>query len=113
MGGKVIVAATEDEWKAQITNAKNGATYMVVDFFAEWCGPCKMISPFFEKLSEKEEYAKIIFMKVDVDQNPVVAESCKITAMPTFQVYNGEGEKVDELVGAAKDKLEALVKKYM
>lgn len=35
------------------------------------CGPCKMISPFFEKLSEKEEYAKIIFMKVDVDQNPV------------------------------------------
>lgn len=112
MGGKVIVAATQDDWDAQIAAAKSAGSHVVVDFFADWCGPCKMISPFFEGLSSKDEYKNVIFVKVNVDENPSVAEKCHITAMPTFQVYNGDNEKVDELVGAAKEKLEALVRKY-
>jgi thioredoxin 1 len=62
-----------------------------------------MISPEFDRLSES--YPSIIFLKVDVDEVEAVA------AMPTFQVWK-DGAKVDELVGASKDKLKELIEKY-
>jgi thioredoxin 1 len=68
-----------------------------------------MIGPFFEELSPK--YATLKFLKVDVDQNDKVAAECGISAMPTFQVWKA-GQKIDELVGASKEKLEALCAKY-
>jgi thioredoxin 1 len=68
-----------------------------------------MISPEFAKLSD--EFTSVIFLKVDVDQVESVAAACGISAMPTFQVFK-DGKKVDELVGASKDKLRDLVKKH-
>jgi len=68
-----------------------------------------MIGPEFVKLSN--EYENVVFLKVDVDQVESVAASCGISAMPTFQVFK-DGNKVDELVGASKEKLLDLVKKY-
>mmetsp|Transcript_11469 Transcript_11469/g.41988 ORF Transcript_11469/g.41988 Transcript_11469/m.41988 type:complete len:104 (-) Transcript_11469:909-1220(-) len=82
---------------------------VIVDFTASWCGPCKMIAPFFAQLAET--YPTIEFIKVDVDELDDVAAQCGISAMPTFQVFKG-GEKVDEMVGASKEKLEELAKKY-
>jgi len=73
------------------------------------CGPCRMIGPVFEALSPN--YSTIVFLKVDVDENAKVAEECGISAMPTFQVFKN-GSKIDEMVGASKDKLEALVEKH-
>mmetsp|Transcript_40463 Transcript_40463/g.67795 ORF Transcript_40463/g.67795 Transcript_40463/m.67795 type:complete len:104 (+) Transcript_40463:143-454(+) len=101
----VRVLSEEDEWNT----LKSGSTAVIVDFTASWCGPCKMISPFFEELSGK--YSNVIFVKIDVDELDSVAASCGVSAMPTFQVWKG-GEKVDEMVGASKEKLEALVVKY-
>jgi thioredoxin-like negative regulator of GroEL len=68
-----------------------------------------MIGPEFVKLSN--EYTSVVFLKVDVDQVESVAASCGISAMPTFQVFK-DGQKVDELVGASKDKLKELVEKH-
>lgn len=68
-----------------------------------------MISPEFDRLSES--YANIIFLKVDVDEVEMVAAACGISAMPTFQVWK-DGKKVDELVGASKEKLKELIEKY-
>ena len=68
-----------------------------------------MIGPFFEELSPK--YAALKFLKVDVDENDKVAAECGISAMPTFQVWKA-GQKIDELVGASKEKLEALCAKH-
>lgn len=82
---------------------------VLVDFYATWCGPCKMIAPFLEDLSKK--YRSVKFIKVDVDELEDVAADAGVSAMPTFKLYK-DGNAVDELVGASKDKLEELVKKY-
>eukprot|EP00889_Picochlorum_renovo_P007870 jgi/Picre1/34900/NNA_002366.t1 len=68
----------------------------------------RIIAPEFDRLSE--EYPNVVFLKVDVDEVEAVAAACGISAMPTFQVWKN-GAKVDELVGASKDKLKELVAK--
>ncbi|KNC76249.1 thioredoxin 1 [Sphaeroforma arctica JP610] len=78
----------------------------IVDFFAVWCGPCKMIAPFLEELDAK--FADVDFIKVDVDELEELAGECGITAMPTFQFYR-DGKKVAEVKGANKAKLEDLI----
>lgn len=76
---------------------------IVVDFWAEWCGPCRMIAPHFARLSE--EMTNWIFLKVDVDSQDTLSAECGIRAMPTFQFYDSDGKKIDELVGASIDAL--------
>ncbi|KAG2204486.1 hypothetical protein INT46_005415 [Mucor plumbeus] len=100
----------------QITNASDFQKLLtttdkliVVDFFATWCGPCKMISPFYAQLSTK--YPQVVFAKVDVDQVKEVAAACKVTSMPTFQFYKA-GSRVAEMKGANPQQLEHYVKQH-
>lgn len=79
----------------------------LVDFWATWCPPCKAISPVFEQLAR--ENPSVQFLKVDVDAEPEIAESCGIQAMPTFHAYK-DGKKVSQLVGADPTKLKGLLK---
>ncbi|PHH79330.1 hypothetical protein CDD80_5093 [Ophiocordyceps camponoti-rufipedis] len=79
---------------------------VAVDFYAEWCGPCKIISPIFKKLSE--QYKDIIFLSVDVDNLESVAQKYGIRAMPTFIMFK-DGQKSDDLTGANKTGLEEKV----
>lgn len=69
---------------------------VVVDFFATWCGPCKMLAPVFEELSGEVEGVR--FYKVDVDQALDIARKFAITTVPTMIIFK-DGEAVDKLIG--------------
>lgn len=71
---------------------------VVVDFFAERCGPCKMIAPYLDEMSEKLAW-QVSFYKVDVDQEQAVASSQSIQAMPTMKIFK-DGQEAKTIVGA-------------
>lgn len=71
---------------------------VLVDFWAEWCGPCKMIGPVVEELASEYD-GKAIVGKVDVDSNPAVSAKFGIRSIPTLLVFKG-GEVVDKQIGA-------------
>ncbi|NQX80698.1 MAG: thioredoxin [Flavobacteriaceae bacterium] len=72
---------------------------VLVDFWAEWCGPCKMLGPVVEQISE-EVADKFVIVKVDVDSNPETSAKYGIRNIPTVLFFKG-GEKVDKKVGVA------------
>jgi len=70
---------------------------VLVDFWAEWCGPCKMISPVLEEIAGTQD--KIDIVKLNVDENPVTGANERIMSLPTMNVYQG-GRVVKQIVGA-------------
>lgn len=77
----------------------NGDKPIVIDFWATWCGPCRVIGPIFEKISETPAGEKIDFYKVDVDTQEKIAQEVGIKAMPTFVFFN-KGQPVNKVLGA-------------
>ena len=97
------------QFKSEVENSKG---VIVVDFFATWCGPCKMLAPVFESLGE-EMKDQAMFAKVDIDQSLELAQQFSITTVPTVMVFK-DGKPVDSLVGfIPKDKLKALVTSHI
>ncbi|XP_060081004.1 uncharacterized protein LOC132560349 [Ylistrum balloti] len=101
----VHVINSKEEFDEFIADSK----LSVIDFHATWCGPCKMIAPRIEALSNENTDVK--FGKVDVDEVEEVARKCEISAMPTFQFYKS-GKKVGDVVGANEAKIKELLMKH-
>ncbi|MBB5787173.1 thioredoxin [Jiangella mangrovi] len=70
---------------------------VLVDFWAEWCGPCRMIAPVLEEIANSQDKLEIV--KLNVDENPEIAASYRITSIPALNVYSG-GQVVKQIVGA-------------
>ncbi|GAA1787563.1 thioredoxin [Actinomadura chokoriensis] len=71
---------------------------VLVDFWAEWCGPCRMVSPILEEIS-KEHGDKIDIVKMNIDENPKVPQQYGIMQIPTMNIYR-DGEVVKQIMGA-------------
>lgn len=69
---------------------------VLIDFWATWCGPCKMIAPIVEELDE--EMSNVKFVKVDVDKNPQIANQYKIVSIPTLKIFK-DGKLINTLIG--------------
>ncbi|KAL6244086.1 thioredoxin trx1 [Rhinocladiella similis] len=104
--------ADKTSFKTSVYEAGAGKL-VVVDCFATWCGPCKVIAPEVVKFSESAEFKdKVDFYKIDVDEVPDVAQELGVRAMPTFMLFKN-GEKVGEVVGANKRALEQAIKENL
>ena len=82
---------------------KSGSS-AIIDFWADWCSPCKIMSPIIDELSNEYD-GKIIIGKINVDENPVLSTKFKIRSIPTLLFLNSKGE-VSEIVVGAKTKSE-------
>jgi thioredoxin 2 len=82
---------------------------VLVDFYADWCGPCRMVAPFVDEIA-RAHTGKLLVAKVDTDRAPNVAMQYGIRSIPTLIVFGG-GEEVERSVGFEPDRLKSLIKK--
>lgn len=81
---------------------------IIVDFYASWCGPCKLLAPRLETLAK--QHKNVTFVKVDVDHAPELSEEYQVSAMPTVMGFHA-GKRVDLIVGFNNTKITELVQK--
>ncbi|XP_042861898.1 thioredoxin-2-like [Penaeus japonicus] len=96
----------QGDFNKQLSEA--GSKLVVIDFYATWCGPCKMIAPKLEEMSQS--MSDVVFLKVDVDECEDIAADNQITCMPTF-LFMKNGQKVETLTGANEAKLREIIQK--
>ena len=93
------------------TETDNGL--VLIDFWATWCGPCRMQSPILEQLSEEYDESEVKIAKMDVDENPATPASFGIMSIPTL-LLKKDGEVVEKAVGVhSKEQLRALIDKHL
>ncbi|HEX5045436.1 MAG TPA: thioredoxin [Candidatus Polarisedimenticolaceae bacterium] len=109
MAGNGILTLTDDNFDDQI---KKVSGPVLVDFWAAWCGPCKMIAPSLEQLAG-EMAGRATVAKVNVDENGDVANRFGIRSIPTLMIFK-EGRVVDQIVGALpKEQIRRMVEKHL
>ena len=89
------IEITEQSFKEEVLDSD---IPVLVDFWAEWCGPCKMIAPVVEELATEFD-GKMSFAKVDVDNNPGISTNYGIRSIPTLIIFKN-GAPIDQIVGA-------------
>lgn len=109
MASPLIVTLTEQNFETEVLKA---ATPVLVDFWATWCGPCKMIAPLLDELAEAYQ-GRVKIGKVDVDQQSQLAVRYGIQAIPTLLMFKN-GQVVGQMVGAkGKRELQALIEQAL
>ena len=104
-----LQAVTDDDFDKEVLESN---IPVLVDFWAEWCGPCKIIAPVLEELAGDYE-VKVKFMKINVDHNSQTSEAYSIRSIPTLLVFVG-GKQVEQIIGAVpktmiKAKIDAIL----
>jgi thioredoxin 1 len=107
-----IVQITDENFEEEVLTSDLPTE---VDFWAPWCGPCKMVIPIYEKLSEEYE-GRFKFCMINVDENQRTAREYQIMSIP-MQMFFADGQKVDEILGAVpeqviRSKVEDIIRKF-
>lgn len=89
----MIISIDKNNFEVEVLKNKG---IVLVDFYAQWCGPCKMTGPIIEKLAEEVKNVK--FVKVDVDQNQELTSQYQVFSIPTFLIFK-DGQVVNQFVG--------------
>lgn len=83
----------------------------ITDFWAEWCGPCKMIAPHLEAIAAENDQVKVC--KLDIDENPITTSTYGVLSIPTLILFKN-GQEVERIVGAVpRSEIEARIKPYL
>jgi|TARA_B100002003_G_scaffold191571_1_gene180680 thioredoxin 1 len=109
MSSEKVQTFTDENFDSTVVGAEGP---VLVDFWAEWCGPCRQMAPAVEALASDYD-GKVTVGKLNVDEHPNVAQRFSIRGIPTLLLFNG-GEVVDQLVGVADDsKLKSMLDKHI
>lgn len=105
----MVLKLTEADFQTEVLESE---IPVVVDFYADWCGPCKMMSPVLEALSTELD-GKVKIGKINVDENPDLASEYRVMSIPNFVLFKN-GQAVDQVIGAVPkaqmmDKIQALL----
>ena len=85
---------------------------ILVDFWASWCGPCRMMSPIIEQIS-KEYLGKLVVAKLNVDENPLIAGQLAISSIPTLILFK-RGQAVNKIIGSvSKNRIDEVIKMHV
>lgn len=100
-----VLEVTTASWDTEVLGSSG---LVMIDFWAVWCGPCRIIAPTVEELA-KEYIGKVKVCKLNTDENPEIASKYKIMGIPTLMFFK-DGQKVDQIVGAVpKPQLKAKI----
>ncbi|MEY2978994.1 MAG: thioredoxin [Prochlorotrichaceae cyanobacterium] len=103
------LAVTDDSFKKEVLESE---VPVLVDFWAPWCGPCRMVAPVIDEIATQYE-GKVKVVKLNTDDNPTVAGQYGIRSIPTLMIFKG-GQRVDMVVGAVpKTTLANTLEKYL
>src|SRR3989344_9011693 len=100
MAGKNIIEVSDDNFKKEVIE-KSKKTPVLVDFWAEWCYPCRFLSPTLDKLAD-EYKGKFILAKLNVDENPKNSQEYEVRSIPSVKLFKN-GKVADEFIGAVPE----------
>jgi len=99
-----VLHITKENFESEVLKSEKP---VLLDFFATWCGPCRMVGPIIEQIAEENEDIKVA--KLDVDELPEIAKEYRVVSIPTLMVFKG-GKVVNQALGAMpKEKILALL----
>jgi thioredoxin 1 len=105
-----MIQVNEKNFKDEVINFKGA---VVADFYADWCGPCKMLSPLMDQMSKDNKDKNVKFIKINVDENQELAGQFGVMSIPTV-IFFKDGKKVSQKIGVAqKNEYEESIKKVL